>query len=99
MEPEFTVTEKVNNSGKKFNVVRPIYDQGQSPYGRQQKKEQSRYSGFSDSYIKDMLISGVLEPEVDSDTEKRNDIIMMTWKKRAFEVFEHMVQLDKTLQS
>ena len=99
-EAEFTEEVKDYN-GTKYLHIKPIkqaYSSG-SNYGRAIKKEQSKYSGFSDSYVKDMLTSGILKPEVDEASEVYNDVIMMTWKKRAYEIFNHMVELDKTIES
>ena len=97
-EAEFT--EETRNAGKgDFLVIKPIYIQGQSNYARDVKREQSKYSGFADSYVKDLLVAGILKPEVEPADEEFNDIIMVTWKKRAHEIFEHMVELDKSGKS
>jgi hypothetical protein len=99
-EAEFTEEKKQGQNGD-YLTIKPIkqaYNAG-SNYGRAIKKEQSKYSGFSDSYVKDMLNSGILKPEVDEEAETYNDIVMLTWKKRAFEIFNHMVELDKTIES
>jgi len=97
-EAEFT-EETITKDGKKYLIIKPVYNRGQSNYGKALNREQSKYSGFSDSYVKDMLVNGILQPEETEENVKNNDIVMVTWKKRAFEIFEHMVQLDKTLQS
>jgi len=97
-EAEFT-EEIITKDGKKYLIIKPVYNRGQSNYGKALNREQSKYSGFSDSYVKDMLVNGILQPEETEENVKNNDIVMVTWKKRAFEIFEHMVQLDKTLQS
>ena len=40
-----------------YTVVKPVYDNAaKSNYGRQQKREQSKYSGFSTSYAKDLVM-------------------------------------------
>jgi len=84
-----------------YYVIKPVYTGGkgakQSNYGKALSREASRYSGFSDSYVKDLLMDGIIKPEVDEAAESHNDIVMMTWKKRAQEIFEHMVILDKTI--
>jgi len=98
-EAEFT-EETITKDGKKYLIIKPVYNRGQSNYGKALSREQSKYSGFADSYVKDLLVGGIILPEIDgTGAEEHNDIVMITWKKRAFEIFEHMVQLDKTLQS
>jgi len=97
-EAEFSEEIRTGKHSDYINI-KPVYSQGFSNYGRAIKKEQSRYSGFSDSYVKDMLTSGILIPENDEEAIIHNDIVMITWKKRAFEIFEHMVELDKTLKA
>jgi len=97
-EAEFT-EEKIIKGGKEYLIIKPVYNKGQSNYGKALSREQSKYSGFADSYVKDLIVAGVIKPEKDASDEEHNDIVMATWKKRAFEIFEHMVELDKTLQS
>jgi len=97
-EAEFT-EETIIKDGKKYLIIKPVYNRGQSNFGKALKREQSKYSGFADSYVKDLLVAGIIKPEHNNETENHNDIVMVTWKKRAFEIFEHMVELDKTLQS
>lgn len=101
-ECEFTEEEKifVNKEGKevKYKVVKPPMKQRGSNFGKALTKEQSRYSGFSASYTKDLLANGLLKPEITTEDEEHNDIIILTWKKRSFEIFEHMVEIDKLLE-
>lgn len=101
-ECEFTEEEKtfVNKEGKeiKYRVIKPPMKQRGSNFGKALTKEQSRYSGFSESYVKDLLACGLLKPELTSVEEEHNDIVIMTWKRRSFEIFEHMVELDKQLE-
>jgi len=96
-EAEFT-EETITKDGKKYLIIKPVYNRGQSNYGKALGREQSKYSGFADSYVKDLLVAGVIKPEINNVDEEYNDIVMATWKKRAMEIFEHMVELDKTLQ-
>ena len=99
-EAEFTEEVRKGDKGNEYIIIKPVYaGKGQSNYGKALSREQSRYSGFSDSYVKDLLISGIIKPEVTTTDEDHNDIVMITWKKRAMEIFEHMVELDKTLKS
>ncbi len=98
-EAEFVMYEK-NEKGRTWKIIKPNYEgKPQSNYSRKQKAEQSRYSGFAASYIKDMLVGKILIPEHNEQDEVYNDIVMTTWKKRSLEVFEHMVSIDKTLLS
>jgi len=98
-ECEFTEEERTSKAGNKYYIVKPIYQKGGfSNFTRAVKKEQSKYSGFGDSYIKDMLVGGILLPENTEKDVEHNDIVMATWKARAFEIFEHMVELDKSLE-
>ena len=91
-EAEFTEEKK----GDYLNV-KPVTVGKFSEYSRAIKREQSKYSGFGDSYIKDMLVGGVLLPEKTEEDLEHNDIVMITWKKRASEIFDHMVELDKSI--
>lgn len=103
-ETEFTEETKtfVNKNGQEvpYLVIKPIQAnfQKQSNFGKALKKEQSRYSGFSESYVKDLMANGLIRPEVTEDDVTHNDIVILTWKKRSFEIFEHMVELDKNLE-
>ena len=101
-EAEFTEEQKtfVNQEGKSivYNVIKPPQKQKNSNFGKALTREQSRYSGFSASYTKDLLANGLLKPEITPEDEEHNDIIILTWKKRSFEIFEHMVEIDKLLE-
>ena len=95
---EFT-EEKMHGDYGPYYIIKPISNRTNSNFGKALKREQSKYSGFSDSYIKDMLVAGVIRPENTESDAEHNDIVMITWKKRALEIFEHMVELDKSIQS
>ena len=102
-EAEFTEETKtfINKRGENstYLVIKPIQGfKKQSNFGKALQKEQSRYSGFSESYVKDLLACGLIKPELTEAEEEHNDIVIMTWKKRSFEIFEHMVELDNVLQ-
>ena len=97
-EESRTYTKEDGTTGK-FLIIKPINQNKQSNFGKALKKEQSRYSGFAESYVKDLLVAGVIKPENSEDAEASNDLVMNTWKKRTFEIFEHLVALDKTLDS
>lgn len=100
-ESEFIEEQKTyvkDGRESKYLVVKIPQQQRESNFGKALKKEQSRYSGFSESYVKDLLSSGLLKPEITDADEAHNDIVIITWKKRSFEIFEHMVELDKMLE-
>jgi hypothetical protein len=83
---EYEVDEE-SKSGDKgdFLVIRPKRSfSGQSNFGRALKKEQSRYSGYSCSYAKDLAVAKLIA--VDEITK---------WSRK---FFDHMVELDKTLE-
>lgn len=101
-EAEFIEETKtfINKAGEKkeYKVIKPAAQfKGQSNYGKALNKEQSRYAGFSESYVKDLLGLGLLKPEITEADVEHNDVVIFTWKKRSFEIFEHMVELDKSL--
>jgi hypothetical protein len=100
-ECEFTEETIKGKEGKSDWIkIKPLKQGGgQSNFGRALKREQSKYSGFSASYVKDMLIHGILRPEKTDEDAEHNDIVIMTWKERSLAIFEHMVELDKTLES
>lgn len=97
IEEKRTYKKKDGTTGE-YLVVKPERPQRQSNFGKALTKEQSRYSGFADSYAKDLLVAGILRPELTDKDEEFNDIVMTTFKRRGFEIFEHLVQLDKTLE-
>jgi menaquinone-dependent protoporphyrinogen IX oxidase len=101
-EAEFTeelrTYQKKDGSTGEFLVVKPERPQRQSNFGKALQKEQSRYSGFAESYVKDLLVAGIIHPENTEKDVEHNEVVITTWKKVAFEVFEHMVELDKTLE-
>ena len=99
-EAEFTQEEMTGKEGNKYYVIKPIYSVAGNPnYNREKKREQTRYSGFSGSYIKDMLIAGILKPELTPKDIEDNDKLMNTWRKRSYEYYGHLVKLDKSLES
>ena len=82
-EVEFTEEEKIWN-GQVYYDLKPIRQNKQSNYSRAVKKEQSRYSGFAVSYVKDLIIAGKIE--------------VKDWEKASEKIFNFMVNLDKTLE-
>lgn len=97
-EAEFTEEVMKSQNGEWIKIKPVALGGGYSNHGKALKKEQSRYSGFSASYVKDMIVAGVIKPELTEEDAKHNDIVLMTLKERSFEVFEHMVNIDKTLE-
>ena len=83
VECEFTETEREYNGVKYYNV-KPV-QQGQSNYSKAAKKEQSRYSGFAVSYVKDLIIAGKID--------------IKQWESASEKIFNFMVKLDKTLEA
>ena len=89
-EAEFTEetrTFKDKNTGedKPYIVIKPLYQNRQSNYGKALGKEQSRYSGFAVAYAKDLVVAGRLNKEELSEY--------------ATVLFDLMVTLDKRLES
>ena len=87
VECEFTEEERESKAGNKYYIVKPIYEKrhGSSNFGRQMKREQTRYSGFSTSYAKDLAVAGIIKKEE-----------ILEWSER---FFDHMVALDKRMES
>ena len=81
-EVEFTEETRKGTNGE-YMVIKPVKSAQFSNFGRQLKKEQSRYSGFAVSYVKDLIVAG------------RVDI--KDWKSWSKDMFQFMVDLDKTL--
>jgi hypothetical protein len=59
-EFEFTEETRDGKNGP-YLVVKPIYVQGQSNYGKSLKREQSKYSGFAMAYAKDLYVAGKIQ--------------------------------------
>lgn len=98
-EAEFIEEEKTSTKdGSKYIIVKLPPKNKQSNFGKALTKEQSRYSGFADSYTKDLLVAKILRVEEKEEDSNYNDIVMDTLKKRGREIFEHLVEMDKTLE-
>jgi hypothetical protein len=80
-----TYTDQKTGELKEYFVIKPILQQRQSNYGKELKKEQSRYSGFAVSYAKDLVVAGRLNKEELSEY--------------ATVLFDLMVALDKSIES
>lgn len=84
-ETEFVEETKTGKNGE-YYVIKPMYPGGASGgYNKQIKKEQSRYSGFAVSYVKDLIIA--------------DKIKMEDWERASKKIFDIMVKLDKSLES
>ena len=83
-EAEFTETEREKN-GRTTIFIKPVRKAFNSNFGRNLSKEQTRYSGFAVSYVKDLIIAGKID--------------LKDWQSASEKIFRHMVELDKTLQS
>ena len=81
-EEERTYTDK-NGNPASFLVIKPVFQQRQSNYGKNLNKEKSRYSGFAVAYAKDLVVAGRLNKE--------------ELPEYATVLFDLMVELDKTL--
>jgi len=85
-ECEFTEEKRTSKAGNEYFVVKAIYQQGnKSQYGKALQREQSKYSGFACSYVKDLIVSGHIQLD--------------DWAGMSSMIFEHMVELDKSIQS
>ena len=82
-EFSFIEEEKQGTNGNYF-IVKLMPKSGQSNYVRQVKKEQSRYSGFAVSYVKDLIVAGKID--------------IKDWQSASEKIFKFMVNLDKTLE-
>jgi hypothetical protein len=84
-EAEFNEEKRTNKAGTGFLVIKPVYAQGgNSNYGRQLKREQSKYSGFAVSYVKDLIIAGKID--------------IGQWKDASKDICMFMVNLDKEIE-
>jgi hypothetical protein len=83
-ENEFTEEPREYN-GKTYITIKPIKKQwNNSGYGKAVKKEQSKYSGFAVSYVKDLIIADKLD--------------IKQWKQASKDIFDFMVELDKSIE-
>jgi hypothetical protein len=81
---EFIEEIKKTDKGE-FTIIKPVNKQNQQFYNKAIKKEQSKYSGFAASYVKDLILVGMVKYE--------------NWESESTKVFNWMVKLDKTLES
>lgn len=85
-EAEFT--EEKRNSGKgDFYIIKPMVKDfnKSSSYGKALQREQSKYSGFAVSYVKDLIIADKLP--------------LSLWQDSAEKIALFMAELDKKIGS
>jgi hypothetical protein len=90
-EYEVQETEKEHN-GQNYYSIKPFKTATNSQYAKAKTREQTKYSGFAVSYVKDLFVQGVI---IEEDDIK----LMNTWKRLSTEIFWHMVELDRNLES
>ncbi|MFA5196744.1 MAG: hypothetical protein WC401_13175 [Bacteroidales bacterium] len=85
-ESDFT-EEVVQYQGKDYINVKPTSKAwtGGSGYAKAIKKEQSKYSGYAVSYVKDLIIADKIKIE--------------QWESASEKIFNFMVKLDKSIQN
>lgn len=83
IEEEKAFTKKDGTQGK-YLTIKPPQFQKQSNFGKALQKEQSKYSGFSVSYAKDLVVAGRLPFGELSDY--------------AWILFDLMVEMDSSIQ-
>ena len=83
-EAEFTV-EKVEKGGNTYYNIKLPKKGRDSNYGRNLKKEQSRYTTMGASYVKDLIIAGKID--------------IKDWKRATDDIVKFMFELDKEIES
>jgi len=85
-ECDFVEEKRTSKAGNSYLVVKsPNQGGGKSQYGKALQKEQARYSAFAVSYVKDLIIA--------------KEVGLDDWAAMSSMIFEHMVELDKSIQS
>ena len=82
-EVEFTEETRKGDKGE-YLVVKPVYEVGNSNFGKQLKREQSKYSGFAVSYVKDLIIADKID--------------IKDWESASKKICMFMVNLDKDIE-
>lgn len=84
-EAEFSEEKRTWNDGTPYLIIKPAYTPGgNSNYGKQLKREQSKYSGFAVSYVKDLIIEGKIPID--------------QWESASKKIALFMVNLDKEIE-
>ena len=84
-ECEFNEEKRTSKQGRDYFVVKAMYQQNNSNYGKALQREQSKYSGFAMSYAKDLVVA--------------DKIVIADLSKYTKKMFKLMVELDKSIQS
>ena len=89
-EAEFTEEPRIykdqkTGEPKEYTVIKPVYENRQSNFGKSLSKEKARYSAMSISYAKDLVCDGRLP--------------IAELRDYAWILFECMNEMDKTLES
>ena len=89
-EAEFTEeprTYKDQKTGepKEYTVIKPVYENRQSNFGKELKREQARYSAMCVSYAKDLVVGGRIQ--------------LSELQDYAWIMFELVREMDKSLES
>ena len=82
-ECEFIEETKITKNGEMHTVKIPPKGKF-SNYHKDMKREQSKYSGFAVSYVKDLIIADKIE--------------IKDWEAASRKIFKLMVDLDKTTE-
>ena len=80
---EFTEDVQVKD-GNEFIIIKPVYNQMQSSFGKALKREQSRYTTMGASYVKDLIIAGKID--------------IKDWEKATEKIVRFMFNLDKEIE-
>lgn len=83
-EAEFTEETRKTDNGATYTVIKPPYVDNSSNFGRQLKREQSKYSGFAVSYVKDLILSG--------------KVSIADWKVMSRDICLFMKELDEEME-
>lgn len=97
-ETEFELSTRDTPMGSE-TVIKPVYNFNgprNTDYSKRQSQERARYSGFAASYVKDMMVAGILKPEFDEDpiVKEENQQVMETWSRRSAQIWKMLIQLD-----
>lgn len=84
-EAEFTEEKRTGKDNREYTIIKPVGINLMSNYGKAVQKEQSKYSGFAVSYVKDLIIADKIKIE--------------DWEKASQKIFNVMVNMDKSIQS
>lgn len=79
-----TYTDKNTGDLKEYTIIKPVYQQRQSNFGKSLNKEKARYSAMAVSYSKDLVCNGRMPLE---------DLPTYAWV-----LFELMNEMDETLE-